>query len=66
MDMRFLAYEGGRCKGVRFVGWLVLSCGNAGGLALFGERLFGENCACCGEGDGECEGDITAVIIVIT
>jgi len=42
---------------------VVLSGVNDGVLGLLVELLVGENCECCGEGDGECEGDMTAAIV---
>ena len=58
VDIRFLAYDGGLCKGVRLVGWVVLSGGNDDGVlgllvGLLVGMLVGENFECCGEGDGE-------------
>jgi len=35
-DILFLAYDGGRCKGVRFVGLFVISGGKTGTLELRG------------------------------
>ena len=40
----------------------MLSGGNDGVLGLLVGLLVGENGECCGEGEGECEGDITAAI----
>ena len=57
--MRFLAYEGGRCKLER-LGWFVFKGGSAERPGLFGDLAL-----LCGDEEGDGRGDIVAAMLWI-